>query len=122
LAANSVSSWTTTASKRALLIDANVDANCSGLRNSYFCSSSFKALAMTSNLWNIGPEPLFAGFTSTATRPTRGRPSLTISSRFAITSDPKLVDPVMLPPGRARLLISPRAIRSLLVAGITSGI
>ena len=56
----------------------------------------------------IGTIAGLSGFTRTAIRLVCGKSSLKISSRFAFSSGTKKVEPVMLPPGRARLSTRPK--------------
>ena len=55
-----------------------------------------------------------AEFRRSATRATFGAASFSNSNRFPLSSGPSIVNPVMFPPGRARLATSPLATGSLM--------
>src|SRR6516165_1620471 len=86
----------------------------------WICSPMARAADCTSR--NVGSLlAAFAGLTSTATRVVAGTSSCRSSNRFAINSALKILIPVALPPGRARLATRPTLTGSS-VATKTTGI
>src|SRR5450631_1806440 len=121
LARKSESVGTTIASTRATSIAAKVATSPLAFCTSSTFNSKFSAFAVARMFWSCSGLPGLAGLISTATRVIRGTASLRNSSLLAPASRENWMDPVMFPPGRERLLLSPAATGSPMT-GSTMGI
>ena len=98
------------ASARSRVATSNAGSKSLGVRTSGRSNRRRNDWAAVSMLFIAGP--CCAAFQSTATRDTLGETSLINSSRFVPKSGERFVNPVMFPPGRARLVTNPCAMGS----------
>src|SRR5215475_9570805 len=92
-----------------------------GTRTSMDWTCIFNPTAASWLSFQLAALLIFFGFHRTATRESLGTVSLRSSRRFPLNSGDSMANPVMLPPGRSRLAISPLPTGSALAA-ITIGI